>query len=220
MFIIKKPYLFFAGILLTCLLTACSPKKTVVPLPNQLVTRDAFFSNSILFPSDVAAHFYWPPSKTLSESIRAVGGEIYQSGSFVTIVLPNDALFEENTSIFLPAAYTLIDNVAKIIVRFPDERVIITAHTDGIGSELYQAKLSRQQAQLVAMTLWQQKGIDLKIFKRFKYAGMANALPITEDPSAYGQALNRRIQITLYPSQAMAEANLNHLLAGHEVGQI
>lgn len=202
------------------LISACTPKKTVVPLPDEIVTRDAYFSNSILFPSDVAAHFYWPPSRSLSNDIRAAGGEIYQAGSFVTIVIPDDALFEANTAVLLPGGYDLIEDIAKIIIRFPNENVIITAHTDGIGSELYQAKLSHQQAQLMAMVLWQQQEIDLKIFKRFKYAGMADALPITEDPSAYGQALNRRIQITLYPSQAMAEENLNHLLAGHEVDQI
>jgi outer membrane protein OmpA-like peptidoglycan-associated protein len=217
---IRNVFVLFGVIFLACVLSACSSKKTtVVTLPSSApASRDALFSNSLLFPSDAAAHFYWPPAKTLTKEIRAVGGEIYQSGSFITIVLPNDALFEPSTSSLLPGAYGLIEDVAKVIVRFPDKSVIITAHTDGIGSELYQAKLSRQQAQLVALVLWQQDSIDLKTFKRFKFAGMSHSLPVTEDTSPYGQSLNRRIQITIYPSQEMEE--MKRILGNEEIGQI
>lgn len=203
---------------MACGLCACSSKPTVVAPPKGPEARDTLFSNSILLPSSPAAHFYWPVTSSLTKEIRNVGGEVYQSGSFVTIVLPDDALFEPSTSILLPDAYALIDNVAKIIVRFPGQRVIITAHTDGIGLAINQAKLSRQQAQLFALALWQQDAIDLKAFQRFKYAGMGNALPITSDPSAYGQSLNRRIQITIYPSQEMEE--MQRLLGQQELEQI
>lgn len=218
MLTIKKPRIFLTSILLACMLSACTPKPTVVAPPSGPVTRDTLFSNSLLFPSDTAAHFYWPTSKALTKEIRDVGGEVYQSGSFVTIVIPSDALFEPSTSVLFPGAYGLIEDVAKIIVRFPNESVIITAHTDGIGLELAQAKLSRQQAQLFALVLWQQDRIDLKTFQRFKYAGMSDTLRITEDPSAYGQSLNRRIQITIYPSQEMEE--MKRMLGNQEIEQI
>ncbi|MES2204845.1 MAG: OmpA family protein [Pseudomonadota bacterium] len=207
-----------SSVFLACALCACSSKPTAVTPPSGPVARDALFSNSVLLPSDPASHVYWPMNSVLTKDIRKVGGEVYQSGSFVTIVLPDDALFEPSTANLLPGAYPLIDNVAKIITRFPGQNVIITAHTDGIGMALVQAKLSRQQAQLFALTLWQQDNIDLKAFQRFKYAGMANTLPITEDPSAYGQSLNRRIQITIYPSQEMEE--MKQLLGEQEIEQI
>ncbi len=217
---VRNLFILFGVISLACVLSACSSKKpTVVAPPSSApVSRDALFSNSLLFPSNVGAHFYWPPAKILTKEIRAAGGELYQSGSFITIVLPGDALFEPSSSALLPGAYRLIEDVAKVIVRFPDESVIITAHTDGIGSELYQAKLSRQQAQLVALVLWQQDRIDLKAFQRFKYAGMSNSLPITEDTSPHGQFLNRRIQITIYPSQEMEE--MKRILGNNEIGQV
>lgn len=204
--------------LLACVLGACAKKPTVVAPPSDNVARSALFSNAILFPSDLATHVYIPTTKSLVDNIRAVGGEIYQSGNFVTIVIPDDALFEPATAILLPDAYGLINDVAKIIIRFPNENVLITAHTDNIGTDLYQAKISHQQAQLFAMVLWQNDSVDLKTFHRFKYAGMGNTRPITDDPSAYGQALNRRLQITLYPTKAMEE--MYPLLAGSNVSQI
>lgn len=215
---IKGIYFLLSTFCLAFALTACTSKPTVVAPPQGLQARDGLFSNSILLPSDPTAHFYWPMTKSLTKDIREVGGEVYQSGSFVTIVLPSDVLFEPGTSILLAGAYPLIDAVDKIIVRFPGQSVIITAHTDGIGMALTQAKLSRQQAQLFALTLWQQDNIDLKAFQRFKYAGMSDVLPITSDPSAYGQSLNRRVQITIYPSAEMEE--MKRLLPNQEIEQI
>ena len=215
---IKKCYLFLNSFFLVCLLAACSSKPSVVAPSQNTVARSALFSNAILFPSDAIARVYVPTTKSLVSDIRTVGGEVYQAGDFVTIIIPNDALFEPATSVLLSTAYALINEVAKIIMRFPDENVIITGHTDNIGSELYQAKLSHQQAQLFAMLLWQNDSIDLKTFHRFKYAGMGDTRPITDNPSAYGQALNRRIQITIYPTQAMKE--MYQLLAGSSVDKI
>lgn len=178
-------------------LTACHADSSHPP--HQAPSHASLYSNTLLLPSDLTAHAYLPLNKTLAKDIRAVGGEIYQSGSFLTIVIPADALFEPASSVLLVNADQLIGDVAQIISRFPDEGVIITAHTDGVGSEYSQAKLSSQQAQLFAITLWQQDNIDLKSFQTFKYAGMGGTQPITQDGSAYGQALNRRLQITIYP---------------------
>lgn len=215
---VRNLLVIVGSVFLACVLSACTSKPAVVAPPKGPETRDALFSNTILFPSDPAAHVYWPLTQSLTKEIRSVGGEVYQSGNFVTMVVPDDVLFEPSTSMLLPGAYPLIEDVAKIITRFPGQSVIITAHTDGIGSELYQAKLSREQAQLFALVLWQQDRIDLKTFQRFKYAGMGYDLPITEDPSPHGQALNRRIQITIYPSQEMEE--MKQLLGEQEIEQI
>lgn len=201
----KQTCILLISVFLMSQLAACSSNA-----PNASATaplkRASYYSNTILSPSDLRANAYFPLTKTLVNNIRAAGGEVYQSGSFVTVVIPVDAVFEPATSVFLLNADKLIIDVAKIIARFPGENVIITAHTDNIGSEFSQAKLSRQQAQLFALTLWQQDDIDLKAFQRFKYAGMGNTQAITEDSSAYGQSLNRRIQVTIYPSKEMEEA--------------
>jgi outer membrane protein OmpA-like peptidoglycan-associated protein len=202
---IKKIYLFLLSFFMIGCLSACSSSA-----PNHTVTstksRAGLYSNTLLSPSDIQASAYFPLNKTLVANIRAVGGEVYQSGSFVTVVLPADALFEPATSVLQPHAEDLMIDVAKIIARFPSENVIITTHTDNMGASFSQAKLTRDQAQLFAMILWQQDSIDLKTFQRFKYAGMGDTQPITDDPTAYGQSLNRRIQVTIYPSQDMAEA--------------
>lgn len=189
-----------------CFLTACSSNSSPSVVNTPSATRDSLYSNTILSPSDPAGYVALPLTKTLVDNIRAVGGEVYQAGSFVTVVLPADALFEPSTTNLLPNGEELIVDVAKIIARFPGENVVITAHTDNVGSELSQAKLTRSQAQFVAIFLWQQDDVDLKTFQRFKYAGMAGAQPITDDPSAYGESLNRRVQITIYPTQEMREA--------------
>lgn len=202
MLMMKKASLFLLNLLSICFLTACSSNSSA-PVQTSLTTRDDLYANTGLWPSSHKAHLLL--ATTLVERIRAAGGEVYQAGSFVTIVLPADALFEPATANLLPGSEKLVVDMAKIIVRFPEENVIITAHTDGLGSALFQAKLTRQQAQLVAIALWQQNEINLKTFQRFKYAGMGGMQPITNDPSSYGASLNRRLQVTIYPTQKMRE---------------
>ncbi len=202
---IKKIYIFILSFFCIFLIAACGSHSATSSSPVS-TSRADLYSNTLLSPNEIHADSYFPLNKTLVSNIRAVGGEVYQSGSFVTIVIPADALFEPSTSVMLLNADKLIVDVAKIIVRFPHEQVIITAHTDNIGSEFSQAKLTRTQAQLFAIMLWQQDAIDLKTFQRFKYAGMADSQPITDDPSPHGQALNRRVQVTVYPTKDMEEA--------------
>lgn len=197
-------FVFF--VLMTAMVSACH---STVPDSASAApkTRANYYSNTLLSsPSTSVSTIAYPLNRQILRHIESVGGEVYQSGSFVTIIIPNDVVFEPTKAVTLPQADAIIDDVSMIIARFPNTNVIITVHSDDIDSPLSQAKLTHQQAQLFAIRLWQQESIDLKTFQRFKYAGMGATQPLTEDASAHGQRLNRRIQITIYPREETKEA--------------
>ncbi|MCD8524256.1 MAG: hypothetical protein LRY67_00330 [Gammaproteobacteria bacterium] len=161
----KHWYIFILPVFMTAMVSACH--STATDSASALSkTRANYYSNTLLSSSD-SLH------RKIVQHIRFIGGEVYQSGSFVTIIIPNDAVFEPTKAVTLPQAGAIIEDVSTIIADFPNTNVIITVHTDDIDSPLSQAKLTHQQAQLFAMLLWQQESIDLKTFQRFKYAGMA-----------------------------------------------
>lgn len=201
----KAIFLLLINFLFFCGLNACSSKTSSLT-PTSPATRDGFYSNTFLWPSYAKAHFTLPLTASLVTNIRQAGGEVYQTGSFVTLVLPADTLFEPTTANLLPHGERLLLDVAKIIARFPEDNVIITMHTDSVGDSRFQANITRQQAQLVAIFLWQQDEIDLKTFQRFKYAGMGGTQPVTDNPSSLGAALNRRLQVTIYPTKSTEAA--------------
>jgi outer membrane protein OmpA-like peptidoglycan-associated protein len=144
-------------------------------------------------------------------SIKQAGGQVYQVGDYVTIVVPNDSLFQPNTAELLRSAKPLLNQVASILKDFKDLNMLITGNTDGIGPVLHQAKLSHQQALTVSTYLWGRGG-ETQHGKKIKAIGLADKQPIADPQTQRGMYLNRRIQITVYPNMAKAKIakKMNH----------
>ena len=162
-------------------------------------SANPYLMAAVLVPVGASIGYYIPKVNTGSEALHAAGGEIFQIGDYVTIVLPSDKLFDVGTTDYKLAASQLIKESAEIIAEFPKSRVLVTGNTDNIGTALSQAKLSRKQAQTIALSLWSSNIIDRQTFDRFQFAGMGNTKPIANETTVNGQKLNRRIQITIYP---------------------
>ncbi len=73
----------------------------------------------------------------------------------------------------------------------PTIRVEIQGHTDNIGSDAYNQKLSERRAQSVVTYLVQNFGIDIS---RLTAKGYGESKPIASNDNAEGRALNRRVQ--------------------------
>lgn len=170
-----KKIIVLAGLIMS-LLAACSEMKVKETLST--------VSDNIISPT---------------KAIDAKGGVVFQEGDYVTIVLPLDQVFETGTANFLQSADALINESAKIIDRSPDSLVLVAAHSDDVGSGLSNAKLTRKQAMRMALALWESRQIDTQTFDRFQFVGMGDTKPIANSTTSKGQALNRRIQITIYP---------------------
>lgn len=162
-------------------------------------TANPYLMAAILVPTGASIGYYVPKIKNDTHEIQSAGGEIFQIGDYVTIVIPSDKLFDIGTADYKPLASKLIKEAAMIIAGFPKSEVLVTGNTDNIGTPLYQAKLSRKQAQTIALSLWESNIINRQTFDRFQFAGMGNTKPIADENSVRGQMLNRRIQITIYP---------------------
>jgi outer membrane protein OmpA-like peptidoglycan-associated protein len=185
----------------------------------EVLTTNPGYGSSILMLNDKAVVFYRPELKSSTTRINKVGGAVYKEGDYITIVLPADSVFESNTAEFVKGGEAVLSSCAAIIKSYPDEEVIVTTHTDGHGSDFKQAILSRNQAQATALNLWQDNAmIGKKNQDQFKYAGMSNTQPVANESTVRGQALNRRVQITIYPETAQSE--ISHLVAGVDISTI
>src|SRR5699024_11761146 len=70
------------------------------------------------------------------------------------LTLPEDILFDFDSSELLPEANEAIDQLVKVIETTDDEEEIaIVGHTDGKGEEKYNQKLSEKRAQSVCPTI-------------------------------------------------------------------
>lgn len=90
-----------------------------------------------------------------------------------------------------PAGKATLDELAQLIKDINLEVVVAVGHTDSIGTEAYNLKLSERRAQAVKAYLVS-KGIDAS---RIYTEGKGEAQPIASNKTAEGRAKNRRVDI-------------------------
>ncbi len=99
--------------------------------------------------------------------------------------------FDFNSAIIKPMSYPVLDDAAKTLLAYPKMRVEISGHTDSIGSDSYNQRLSQMRAESVRNYLVQTHGIDPS---RIIAIGYGESMPIADNRSRAGRDQNRRIE--------------------------
>lgn len=94
-------------------------------------------------------------------------------------------------TIKLPQSQEALEAAAKILTDNPTIRVEIQGHTDNIGSDEYNQRLSERRAQAVVAHLVQNYGIAPN---RLTAVGMGESQPVADNSTDAGRALNRRVE--------------------------
>ncbi|MDD2198390.1 MAG: OmpA family protein [Bacteroidales bacterium] len=105
----------------------------------------------------------------------------------------NRIFFEFNSSELLAASFSELDTLANIMISSPKLRIEIRGHTDNIGTERYNKKLSVERAASVYNYLIT-RGIDKS---RMKYRGFGTQVPLADNETDEGRRLNRRVEIII-----------------------
>ena len=93
-----------------------------------------------------------------------------------------------------PVSYPIVDDVADLLRRNPQiRRVRVEGHTDWIGSDAYNQKLSENRARAVRDYLIQ-KGVEPS---RLEAVGYGESRPVADNNTVQGRARNRRTEFTV-----------------------
>ncbi len=102
-----------------------------------------------------------------------------------------DAFFDFNKTALKPEGKAKLDDLADKVNGLNLEVVIAVGHTDSVGSDAYNDKLSVKRSEAVKAYL-ADKGIDAsKIYTE----GKGEKQPVADNKSADGRAKNRRVEI-------------------------
>lgn len=120
----------------------------------------------------------------------------------IEVRLTSDILFDFNSAALRSTSRSTLNDLAKNFRQYPDNRILVEGHTDSVGSNEYNQKLSEQRAATVADYLIDQ-GVSASSITVFGYGELR---PKESNDSAEGRQLNRRVEIHIQaPQQASAQ---------------
>jgi OOP family OmpA-OmpF porin len=133
----------------------------------------------------------WTPATAAPgcDGAIAAGGAVKPVSSKVT--LNADALFDFDKSVLKPAAKASLDSLVGQVKNLTLEVIIAVGHTDSIGTDAYNQKLSVRRAQSVKQYLVS-KGIEPN---RVYVEGKGESQPVADNKTKEGRAKNRRVEI-------------------------
>jgi OOP family OmpA-OmpF porin len=109
-----------------------------------------------------------------------------------------DAFFDFNKSVLKPEGKAKLDDLAGKVKGINLEVIIAVGHTDSVGSDAYNQKLSVKRAEAVKAYLVS-KGIEKN---RVYTEGKGEKQPVADNKTKEGQAKNRRVEIEVVGTRA------------------
>jgi OOP family OmpA-OmpF porin len=102
-----------------------------------------------------------------------------------------DAFFDFDKAVLKPAGKTALDDLTSKLGSMNLEVVIAVGHTDSVGTDEYNQKLSVRRAESVKAYL-ESKGVESN---RVYTEGKGEKQPVADNKTADGRAKNRRVEI-------------------------
>lgn len=152
-----------------------------------------------------ALGYYMTTLRYDAAPIYHAGGDVYAQGEYAGISIPSYRLFEPNSAELIPQAEALLDSAISILKGYPNNNILISGNTSGIGAPRFDQKLSEARARQVAAYLWAHGVNNFKSYnittRRLRFVGYGDYFPIANINNPANIQHNSRIQITAYPSK-------------------
>ena len=102
-----------------------------------------------------------------------------------------DVKFDFDKSVVKPNSYGDIKNLADFMKQYPQTTTTVEGHTDSVGPDAYNQKLSERRANAVKQVLTQQYGVESS---RVDSVGYGETRPVADNATEEGRAVNRRVE--------------------------
>ncbi len=107
-------------------------------------------------------------------------------------IVLNNIFFESGSSILKQESQVEISNLVNFLTTYENLKIEIVGHTDDVGNDMDNMKLSEARAKSVYTALLEQ-GINAN---RLSYVGKGETVPIADNKTEEGRRKNRRTEFT------------------------
>jgi outer membrane protein OmpA-like peptidoglycan-associated protein len=131
----------------------------------------------------------------LRESMNQTGVDVTRNGRSIHLNMPGHLTFASGSHKIKPGFDGVLNSLAEVLLEYEDTRISICGHTDSVGKQSYNRKLSTIRARRVASYL-AARGIGAE---RLSVEGFGETKPIASNKTKSGRAKNRRVEIDILP---------------------
>jgi outer membrane protein OmpA-like peptidoglycan-associated protein len=133
------------------------------------------------------------------------GAKVERVGEGIKITFESGILFDVNKSELQSAAKSNIENLAKILNKYSDTKILVEGHTDSTGTLEHNQKLYEQRAGSVSNYLKTFGVQDVRI----STTGYGPTQPVASNETTEGRAQNRRVEVAIFANDKLKKAAEN-----------
>ncbi len=126
------------------------------------------------------------------------GAEVDRIGEGIAVTFASGILFPFDSEAVLPAGRENLRQLAQSLQNYPGTEVLIVGHTDSVGADDYNMRLSYRRAEAARQYLVSQ-GVPAA---RVRVEGRGEMEPIASNETEAGRGQNRRVEIAIFASEA------------------
>lgn len=138
-------------------------------------------------------------ARELDEDLE--GATVERVGEGIKVTFDSGILFGFDSYNLTPEAKSNIREMAETLKKYEDTNILVEGHTDNVGKDEYNQRLSERRANAVseyAMSL----GVDPD---RIRTVGYGEEQPVSENESEAGRAENRRVEVAIFANEELKE---------------
>ena len=132
---------------------------------------------------------YWTPATAL----QGCGGQQAPGITANKVTFNADTFFDFDKATLKPEGRNILDQVADQVSKLNLESLIAVGHTDSVGSDAYNQRLSERRAASVKNYLVS-KGVPAD---QIIASGKGESAPVASNATREGRAQNRRVEIEI-----------------------
>lgn len=133
------------------------------------------------------------------------GATVRRVGEGIVVTFDTGILFDFDSSALRQEARSNLVTLANHLDEYDRTDVLIIGHTDSVGSETYNQRLSERRAEAAAAFV-ANNGVTAS---RVSTQGMGETDPISDNETAEGRQENRRVEVVIYASEEWREEVAN-----------
>jgi outer membrane protein OmpA-like peptidoglycan-associated protein len=135
-------------------------------------------------------------AKELQQNIP--GATVERVGEGIAVTFESGLLYDFDSDNVKATARTNLRSLAQSLDKYPGSDILVIGHTDAIGPSSYNLGLSERRASAAGDYLVSQGVTRTRVSTR----GMGETDPVATNDTERGRALNRRVEVAIYASEA------------------